>query len=565
MLLPEDAAALEAYEYYLAKSLLLIIVEFNWLSVYMGQCKANDIASYYCIVRLQVMQPSTKRNSYPMKYAVMSDENRSSNLREPTVRITRARAKALGSSGGLPPLYPSAKQDGKQVLRANSKRAAPDNNKPSSNLAAGPQHKKRAVLKDVTNVKCENLYMNCINAARGQPSRQDRKGSIQQKGKVTPACFPKKPKVPGNEREPIKEEMNKVMVEESQETSSAANLTIEPTKFVNTKRVGAAGLIPVDMNSCEHIPLPSPSVREDGELCAKQQDLDGSGIADIDSKHKDPQMCSLYAADIYSNLYITQLDRRPSADYMEQLQRDITQGMRGILIDWLVEVSEEYRLVPDTLYLTVNLIDRYLSENYIEKQKLQLLGVTCMLIASKYEEICAPRVEKFCFITDNTYTKEEVVKMESHILNLLDFQLSVPTTKKFLRRFIQAAQISYKVPSVELEFLANYLAELTLIEYGFLKFLPSLLAASAVFLARWTLDQSDHPWNPTLEHYTRFNTSELENTVLELQNLQLNTTGSMLNAIREKYKQSKFKCVSTLRSPKTVQSLFLNITNPLTK
>jgi len=51
-----------------------------------------------------------------------------------------------------------------------------------------------------------------------------------------------------------------------------------------------------------------------------------------------------------------------------------------------------------------------------------------------------------------------------------------------------------QVPSADLEFLANYLAELTLVEYSFLKFLPSLIAASAVFLARWTFDQSEHPW-----------------------------------------------------------------------
>ncbi|KAI3468283.1 hypothetical protein Pfo_024946 [Paulownia fortunei] len=491
-----------------------------------------------------------------MKHAVMNDENRSSNLREPTVRITRARAKALGSSSGLPPLYPSAKQDDKQVLRANSKRAASDNNKPAASSAACPRHKKRAVLKDVTNITCENLYINCINAARGQPSRQDRKGSLQKKGKVAPACFAKNSKVPGDRSENILDEMNKVEVKESQEISSAVNLTTETTKIINAKMLGAAGPVPTKTDSAKHIPLISPSAREDGKLCVKQEILDDRGITDIDSKHKDPQMCSLYAADIYSTLYARQVDRRPLADYMEKLQRDITQGMRGILIDWLVEVSEEYRLVPDTLYLTANLIDRFLSGNYIEKQKLQLLGVTCMLIASKYEEICAPPVEEFCFITDNTYTKEEVVKMESRLLNFLGFQLSVPTTKKFLRRFIQAAQVSYKVPSVELEFLANYLAELTLIEYNFLKFLPSLIAASAVFLARWTLDQSDHPWNPTLEHYTRHKTSELKSAVLELQELQLNTTGCMLNAIREKYKQSKFKCVSTLRSPKPVQSLF---------
>lgn len=78
-------------------------------------------------------------------------------------------------------------------------------------------------------------------------------------------------------------------------------------------------------------------------------------------------------------------------------------------------MSEEYRLVPETLYLTVNYIDRYLSGNVISRQKLQLLGVACMMIAAKYEEICAPQVEEFCYITDNTYLKDEVC-----VLNLIN-------------------------------------------------------------------------------------------------------------------------------------------------
>ncbi|CAA0838543.1 Unknown protein [Striga hermonthica] len=484
-----------------------------------------------------------------MKNAVMSDQSWLSNPREPTVRVTRARAKALGSSGGLPPLHPSSRQADKPVFRAHLKRAAPDN-KEATSSDTSPPHKKRIVLKDVTNITCDNLYINCINAARGQPSRQKRNDSSQKKGKVATPCVPKKSKVPGERRENINDTMKADVVE------SQKNLTIEHTETVHANMTGAASLTSTTKYSSNSTPLISSVTREDVKLCMKKESLEDSGITDIDSNHKDPQMCSLYAADIYSAMYARQIDRRISADYMENLQRDITQGMRAILIDWLVEVSEEYGLMPDTLYLTVNLIDRYLSENHMTKQKLQLLGVTCMLIASKYEEICAPHVEEFCFITDNTYTKEEVVKMESCVLNFLGFQLSVPTTKKFLRRFLQAAQVSYKVPSVELEFLANYLAELTLMDYSFLKYLPSLIAASAVFLAKWTLDQSEHPWNRTLEYYTRHKASELKTVVLELQNLHVNPSWNMPSAIRGKYKQSRFKSVSTLLPPEPDESLF---------
>ncbi|XP_073050942.1 cyclin-A2-4-like [Primulina eburnea] len=494
-------------------------------------------------------------NCHIMRQTGMNNENTSSNITGSNLRITRARLKALGSLGGLPPLHPSAKQDGKRVSRTKYKRAASYDNKNASSPAACPQQKKRATLKDITNITCDNLYTNCIGATAGQARNQESKSSRQNIGKMVTACFAKEFQVPGYGRGNVKEKMNILKVEESQEIGPIVNLAIEPTEGVEHKISSTAVPIPLDTMPSSHTPQLTPYNRQNGKLLSKQENLGDRGITDIDLE-KHPLMCSMYAADIYSNLRAIQIYRRPSVDYMEKQQHDITEAMRGILVDWLVEVSEEYRLIPDTLYLTINLIDRFLSAINIEKQKLQLLGVTCMLIASKYEEICAPCVENFCFITDNTYTKGEVLKMEGLVLNHLGFQLSIPTTKKFLRRFIHAAQVSYEIPSVELEFLANYLAELTLVEYNFLKFLPSLIAASAVFLARWTLDQSDHPWNPTLEYYTMYKTSDLKYTVLELQDLQLNTKTYTLGTIREKYKQSKFKCVSTFRPQKPVQSLF---------
>ncbi|KAF2544826.1 hypothetical protein F2Q70_00020003, partial [Brassica cretica] len=219
-------------------------------------------------------------------------------------------------------------------------------------------------------------------------------------------------------------------------------------------------------------------------------------------------------------------------------------------------VSEEYTLVPDTLYLTVYLIDWFLNGNYMERNRLQLLGVTCMLIASKYEEIFAPRVEEFCSITDNTYTRDQVLEVENQVLAHFSFQIYTPTPKTFLRRFLRAAHASYLSLHLELEFLASYLTELTLIDYHFLKFPPSVIAASAIFLAKWTLDQSKHPWNPTLEHYTTYKASDLKASVYALQDLQLNTKGCPLSDVRMKYKQEEFKFVAVLTSPKLLDTLF---------
>ncbi|KAK9743487.1 hypothetical protein RND81_03G242800 [Saponaria officinalis] len=275
-------------------------------------------------------------------------------------------------------------------------------------------------------------------------------------------------------------------------------------------------------------------------------------VVDVDDNYMDPQFCSTIACDIYNHLRASETRKRPLTDFMEQIQKDINASMRAILIDWLVEVAEEYRLVPDTLYLTVNYIDRYLSGNVMNRQRLQLLGVACMMVAAKYEEICAPQVEEFCYITDNTYFKDEVLQMESAVLNFLKFEMTAPTTKSFLRRFVRAAQVTNEISSIQLECFANYVAELSLLEYHMLQYAPSLIAASAVFLTKYILSPSYKPWNSTMRHYTLYEPSDLEECVKALHQLCLNSHNSSLPAIREKYSQHKYKFVAKTYCPSSI-------------
>ena len=106
--------------------------------------------------------------------------------------------------------------------------------------------------------------------------------------------------------------------------------------------------------------------------------------ADADGEEGDPQLCAPYASDIYFYLRSmeAQAKRRPATDYIAAVQFDVTPNMRSILVDWLVEVAEEYKLVSDTLYLTISYVDRFLSVRALNRQRLQLLGVSAMLIAS---------------------------------------------------------------------------------------------------------------------------------------------------------------------------------------
>ncbi|CAK8535735.1 unnamed protein product [Lathyrus sativus] len=468
--------------------------------------------------------------------------------REVPSRLTRARAAALSATGQLPPLKKVAEESQKNPLRANSKRAVSDD--------TYLPHKKRAILHDVTNIRCEESNRSCLNPTETQAKKRKLTKSAQpdvskEVPSVAIAADSKQMKL----REMRLRSSEDVMCSVKLEDNEPIRLTADPCCTNNnllhnqTSRVSSQ-LSVSEKKASQTVAAKKANISELLDV-SKHPD-----VADIDADFEDPQLCSLYAADIYDHMRVAELSRRPNPNLMETVQRDITPSMRGILVDWLVEVSEGYKLQANTLYLAVYLMDWFLSKSFIERQKLQLLGITCMLIASKYEEINAPHVEDFCFITDNTYTKEQVLQMESLVLKSLAYQLFAPTTKTFLRRFLRAAQASYKRPSIELEYLANYLAELTLMSYSFLNFLPSMIAASAVFLARWTLDQSNNPWNPTLEHYASYKASDLKDAVLALQDLQLNSNDCPLTSIRTKYTQDKLKCVATLSSPKLLETMF---------
>jgi cyclin B len=90
-------------------------------------------------------------------------------------------------------------------------------------------------------------------------------------------------------------------------------------------------------------------------------------------------------------------------------QTDINDNMRQILVDWLVEVHLKFKMKDETLYICVNLLDRYLSQTLVQRSKLQLVGITCLMIAAKYEEIYPPIITDYVYISDNTYSKQELL------------------------------------------------------------------------------------------------------------------------------------------------------------
>ena len=195
-------------------------------------------------------------------------------------------------------------------------------------------------------------------------------------------------------------------------------------------------------------------------------------------------------------------------------------------------------MVPETLYLTVNILDRYLSVKQVRRSKLQLVGVAALSIAAKYEEIYPPVLKDYVYITDKAYNKTEIIDMESDIANVLSYNFAVPTVHAFLCRYLKAAHADRTMVQ-----LACYLAERSLQEYSMCAFLPSIIAASSVLIARKSLRR--HPWSPTLVKYTKYDEPDLEKCILEMKRI-LSDKQSQQQAVQRKYTSTKFGGVAGL-------------------
>ncbi|XP_058079434.1 G2/mitotic-specific cyclin S13-7-like [Magnolia sinica] len=226
-------------------------------------------------------------------------------------------------------------------------------------------------------------------------------------------------------------------------------------------------------------------------------------VTDIDAADAEDQLAVVdYVEDIYKFYRLAETASRVH-DYMDT-QVEINEKMRSILVDWLIEVHKKFELMPETLYLTIHIVDRYLSMKTVLRRELQLVGMTAMLIACKYEEIWAPEVNDFICISDRAYNREQILGMEKSILNKLEWSLTFPTQYQFLVRFLKAAAASQ-----QMENMVCFYAELALMQYStIIMYCPSMVAASAVYAAHCTLKKTPS-WSETLKHHTGFSEPQL--------------------------------------------------------
>ena len=230
--------------------------------------------------------------------------------------------------------------------------------------------------------------------------------------------------------------------------------------------------------------------------------------------------------------------------------------------EWPSQVHLKFKLVPETLYLTVNLIDRYLLGSPVERSNLQLVGVSALLLASKspprvprrspeaarastprrsrrYEEIYPPELKDLVYITDKAYTQEQILSMEEKMVKALKYKMTIASIHCFMMRYLKAGHADRRMV-----WLASYVAERMLQEYAMLKYLPSMVAACAVYIARKNLGRN--AWSPTLLHYAQYTESSLRACLEEMNGVIHSTKGS-LQAVKKKYSSEKYGQVALMQ------------------
>ena len=182
---------------------------------------------------------------------------------------------------------------------------------------------------------------------------------------------------------------------------------------------------------------------------------------------------------IYYNLLKEEekgINPMPDYTYMSR-QKEINDKMKSILVDWIIDVHFKFGFTDETLFMTISIIDRYLSICQITRTNFQLLGITALMIACKHEEIDLPKIDDFIYITDNAYVKNEVIKMEEDVLYKLNFSFLYPSPIKFFEYLSLHFGFSKKH-----HMMGKYLMESFLLDVKNVKYKPSIISCACAYI-----------------------------------------------------------------------------------
>lgn len=267
-------------------------------------------------------------------------------------------------------------------------------------------------------------------------------------------------------------------------------------------------------------------------------------------KRRNPQMVKPYKDRIRE--FLQKRDKFQKIDYkFLSVQNDINSKMRGILVDWLVDVSVKFNLIEITLFSTINLLDKFLQTKQVHRQNLQLIGITCLMIVSKFEEIYPPSIKDYVCVCDKAYSQDQLLDSEAEVLQALQFDLAVTPSIIFYKDLVQEISFSPKTIC-----FGKYILETALLEDSSRKYSNRELACGSIFLIN-KIFKCGKSWEKDFAQVlTGITETKVKSCAKELYKVLSKVNASNLSAIKRKfatvqnYEVSKYKVERTSKNKK---------------
>jgi len=449
----------------------------------------------------------------------------------PHTRATRA--VVAGGVGGLG-------NHGAMNVQRMAKRKAEEAAMPDA--ARGTRNKRRAALGEITNalqVKTTHAKKGILTKILSKPRSKlptAGEGPVAAEAPTkTSAAAAKLRKVQSATESTLRDldaELAALPTSSSTTSSLPSSQTVAPPPAINESGEDEEEFVSALEEQEEPVPSPKPP----------------KGVYDFDASVKDdPHQGSTYVVDTF-NYYRNREEQFRLPNYMSKMQSDISMSMRGILVDWMVEVQESFELNHETLYTGVKLVDIYLSRvKGVPKTQLQLCGATALLIACKIDERIPPLLDDFVYVCDDAYSKEDIVKREIEMIAVAEYDFGYPLSYRFLRRYGRVCRATMPVLT-----FARYILELSLMEYDLNVETSESMLATAVMYIALKIRGLEHEWQKNLEYFSGYKLEEVSDLVARVHRMLLAPPHESRNTIRTKYSHSVFHKVALTEIPKVL-------------
>jgi hypothetical protein len=273
-----------------------------------------------------------------------------------------------------------------------------------------------------------------------------------------------------------------------------------------------------------------------------------TSIIELDTKN--PQNVEAYKKRITEYILKRDKSRRIDPEFISN-HKTLNENMRSKLVDWLVDVSFRFKLLDETLFAGIWIMDRYFAKEIeTKKSMLQLIGVACLMISSKMEEVYPPSLEDYLKVCDGAYSDVEILDMEAHILSILQFDISVTSSLILFRFFTKNLSISKKSC-----FFGEYLLHSALLDMKSFKYSQNQLSAGAIFLVN-KMFKEGIKWEPELYELTKISESKVKVVAKELYKILKRVSVKDWGAVKRKFSRvevlevAKFKVERVSKSSK---------------